>query len=117
MSLINIFRKPRNKKFRYSPRYSKSNKTNLYGFDSAYSKHRESNSVFDKSNAWDEARLRSRNRSNALFSKTILVIVSILTLIFLYIIDFDLRDTSHNLLFTYSYCWTKFRDDQPPLVK
>ena len=72
MSLINIFRKPRNKKFRYSPRYSKSNKTNLYGFDSAYSKYRESNSVFDKSNAWDEARLRSRNRSNALFSKTIL---------------------------------------------
>ena len=47
MSLINIFKRPRNKKFRYSPRYSKSNKSNIYGFDSAYSKHRESNSVFD----------------------------------------------------------------------
>ena len=88
--LINIFRKTRNKKFRYSPRYSKSQKPNLYGFDSAYAKHRESNSVFDKSNAWDEARLRSRNRSNSLFSKTILFIVILLTLIFLYIIDFDL---------------------------
>ena len=90
LSLINIFRKTRNKKFRYSPRYSKSQKPNLYGFDSAYAKNRESNSVFDKSNAWDEARLRSRNRSNSLFSKTILFIVILLTLIFLYIIDFDL---------------------------
>ena len=90
MSLINIFRKQRNKKFTYSPRYSKSNKTNLYGFDSAYSKHRESNSIFDKSNVWNEARLRSRNRSNSLFSKTILFIIILLTLIFLYIIDFDL---------------------------
>ena len=90
MSLINIFKRPRNKKFRYSPRYSKSNKSNIYGFDSAYSKYRESNSVFDKSNAWDEARLRSRNRSNSLFSKTILFIIILLTLIFLYIIDFDL---------------------------
>ena len=90
MSLINIFKRPRNKKFRYSPRYSKSNKSNIYGFDSAYSKHRESKSVFDKSNAWDEARLRSRNRSNSLFSKTILFIIILLTLIFLYIIDFDL---------------------------
>ena len=90
MSLINIFKRPRNKKFRYSPRYSKSNKSNISGFDSAYSKHRESNSVFDKSNAWDEARLRSRNRSNSLFSKTILFIIILLTLIFLYIIDFDL---------------------------
>ena len=90
MSLINIFKRPQNKKFRYSPRYSKSNKSNMYGFDSAYSKHRESNSVFDKSNAWGEARLRSRNRSNSLFSKTILFIIILLTLIFLYIIDFDL---------------------------
>ena len=90
MSLINIFKRPRNKKFRYSPRYSKSNKSNIYGFDSAYSKHRESNSVFDKSNAWEEARLRSRTRSNSLFSKTILIIIFLLTLIFLYIIDFDL---------------------------
>ena len=90
MSLINIFKKPRNKKFRYSPRYSKSNKSNIYGFDSAYSKYRESNSVFDKSNAWEEARLRSRTRSNSLFSKTILFIIFLLTLIFLYIIDFDL---------------------------
>ena len=90
MSLINIFKRPRNKKFRYSPRYSKSNKSNIYGFDSAYSKHRESNSVFDKSNAWDDARLRSRNRSNSLFSKTILFIIILLALIFLNIIVFDL---------------------------
>lgn len=90
VSSINFFSKPTNKKFRYSPRYSKSNKTNLYGFDSAYSKHRESNSVFDKSNSWNEARLRSRNRSNSIFSKTLFYVIAFLTLIFLYIIDFDL---------------------------
>ncbi len=90
VSLINIFRNPRNKKFRYSPRYSKSNKNNLYGFDSAYSKNREQNSVFDKSNSWSEARIRSRNRSNSIFSKTLLYIIAFLVLIFLYVIDFDL---------------------------
>ncbi|MBD41587.1 MAG: hypothetical protein CMC66_04245 [Flavobacteriaceae bacterium] len=87
---MNIFRKPRNKKFRYSPRYSKSNKINPYGFDSVYAKHKESNSIFDKSNSWSEARLRSRNRSNTIFSKTLFYIIVVLILIFLYIIDFDL---------------------------
>ena len=56
-----------NKKFRYSPRYSKSEQqSNIYEFDSAYSKNRESRSVYDKSNSWTEARLNSRNRGNCL---------------------------------------------------
>jgi len=49
-----------------------------------------SRSVFDKSNNWKEARIYARNRSNSSFSKTVIFIVLILTLIFLYIIDFDL---------------------------
>ena len=88
--MINIFKRKKNKKFRYSPRYSKSNKTNLYSFDSAYSKHKDLNSVFDKSNLWQQARLNSRNRSNILFSKNIILIIIALCLVFLYIIDFDL---------------------------
>ena len=50
----------------------------------------KSRSVFDKSNNWEEARIHSRNRTNSSFSKTVIFIVLILTLIFLYVIDFDL---------------------------
>ena len=72
---LNLFKLRKNKKFRYSPRYSKSEQqSNIYEFDSAYSKNRESRSVYDKSNSWTEARLNSRNRGNSSFSKTILFI-------------------------------------------
>lgn len=88
---LNIFKLKKNKKFRYSPRYSKAEQSsNIYEFDSAYSKIRENKSIYDKSNSWTEARLNSRNRGNSFFSKTILFIVLLLTLVFLYIIDFDL---------------------------
>ena len=60
---LNLFKLRKNKKFRYSPRYSKSEQqSNIYEFDSAYTKNRESRSVYDKSNSWTEARLNSRNR-------------------------------------------------------
>ena len=88
---LNLFKLRKNKKFRYSPRYSKSEKqSNIYEFDSAYSKIRENKSIYDKSNFWTEARLNSRNRGNSFFSKTILFIIIVLTLVFLYVIDFDL---------------------------
>ena len=88
---LNLFKLRKNKKFRYSPRYSRSEQeSNIYEFDSAYSKNRESRSVYDKANSWTEARLNSRNRGNSSFSKTILFIVLLLTFVFLYVIDFDL---------------------------
>ena len=88
---LNLFKLRKNKKFKYSPRYSKSEQqSNIYEFDSAYSKNRESRSVYDKSNSWTDARLNSRNRGNSSFSKTILFIVLLLTFVFLYVIDFDL---------------------------
>ena len=43
---LNLFKLRKNKKFRYSPRYSKSEKkSNIYEFDSAYSKIRENKST------------------------------------------------------------------------
>lgn len=88
---LNLFKLKKNKKFRYSPRYSRSEEqSNIYEFDSAYSKNRESRSIYDKSNSWTEARLNSRNRGNSSFSKTILFIALLLTFVFLYVIDFDL---------------------------
>lgn len=87
---FNLFKIRKNKKFNYSPRYSKSeNQSNTYELDSMYVKGR-TRSVYDKSNNWKEARIHARNRSNSFFSKTVIFIVLILTLIFLYIIDFDL---------------------------
>ena len=87
---LNIFKLKKNKKFRYSPRYSKAEQSNIYEFDSAYSKNKEIRGIYDKSNSWSEARLRSRNRSNSFFSKKIIVIIILLVFIFLYIIDFDI---------------------------
>jgi hypothetical protein len=88
---LNLFKLRKNKNFRYSPRYSRSEEqSNIYEFDSAYSKNRESRSIYDKSNSWTEARLSSRNRENSSFSKTILFIALLLTFVFLYVIDFDL---------------------------
>lgn len=88
---LNLFKLRKNKNFRYSPRYSRSEEqSNIYEFDSAYSKNRESRSIYDKSNSWTEARLNSRNRGNSSFSKTILFIALLLTFVFLYVIDFDL---------------------------
>lgn len=88
---LNLFKLRKNKNFRYSPRYSRSEEqSNIYEFDSAYSKNRESRSIYDKSNSWTEARLNSRNRRNSSFSKTILFIALLLTFVFLYVIDFDL---------------------------
>ena len=88
---LNIFKLKKNKKFRYSPRYSKAEQSsNIYEFDSAYSKNKEIRGVYDKSNSWIEARLRSRNKRNSLFSKKIIIIVILLVFIFLYIIDFDI---------------------------
>ena len=88
---LNLFKLRKNKNFRYSPRYSRSEEqSNIYEFDSAYSKNRESRSIYDKSNSWTEARLNSRNKGNSSFSKTILFIALLLTFVFLYVIDFDM---------------------------
>lgn len=88
---LNLLKLNKNKKFRYSPRYSKvKNNPNIYEFDSAYSKNREIRGMYDKSSSWNEARLNSRSKRNSFFSKTILFIVVLLILVFLFVIDFDI---------------------------
>lgn len=83
---------PRNKRFNYTPRYYKGksevdeSKYEGTKFD-AYAEALNKNDIAGQ---WHETRINSRNRGNSEFNKTILIIIAILVLIFLYIIDFDL---------------------------
>ncbi len=84
------FFKRSNKKFNYNPRYYKG-EGNPYQIEHKFDKFRTS--VGGKKglkakfqNAFDE----SKRHEDKGINKTILIIIAILTLIFLYIIDFDL---------------------------
>ncbi|MCH1418510.1 MAG: hypothetical protein L7U68_08220, partial [Flavobacteriaceae bacterium] len=61
-----------------------------YDFDSTFNKYRDTYNANDFGKKWQEARVASRNRNNRSFSPTLLIIIGVLVLIFLYIIDFDL---------------------------
>jgi hypothetical protein len=88
---VNLFKLNKNKRFNYNPRYIKGESVeNIYDFESVYEKHRKYKSSYDLSSAWKEDRHAYRNRSNSLFSKTLLIIIFCLVFIFLFIIDFDL---------------------------
>lgn len=85
--------KPRkNKKFGYEPRYFNDNgEGNPYQIEHKFDKFRTTvgskNSLKDKfTSAWDDLKNSSDKKSN----KRVLLIITILILIFLYIIDFDL---------------------------
>jgi len=84
------FLKRKNKKFEYTPRFYKG-EGNPYKIGHKFDEFRttvgKSKGLKSKfTNAIEE----SKNSKNKGFNKTILIIVAILTLIFLYIIDFDL---------------------------
>ena len=84
------FIKRKNKKFDYQPRYYKGD-GNPYEFKHRFDDHRPSvgknNGIKNKlNNALDEF----KNSENGGLNTTILTIIVFLTLIFLFIIDFDL---------------------------
>jgi hypothetical protein len=86
------YRLPKNKKYKYIPRYS-SNKPNSSHFKGLFSKHsffdeHENNS--DKRAQWAAAREFSRNRGNREINVRLIVIIAILMLITLWVFDFDL---------------------------
>ena len=91
MFKTNLFKLNRNKRYNYTPRYYQGKTIeNPYDFDSKFVKYRETYNSNDFGKKWEEARLESRNRSNRSVTPTLLVIIAILCLIFLFIIDFDL---------------------------
>jgi hypothetical protein len=83
--------KRKNNRYNYTPRYYKGKDTgNVYNFDSKFNKYREATNAIDFGSQWKQARESSRHRGNREINKTVLYIMAVLILIFLWIIDFDL---------------------------
>jgi hypothetical protein len=92
-----IKRLPKNKRFNYTPRYYKGKEdTNASQYASKFDAYAETYNKNDFSGQWHETRVNQRNRNNSGFNRTILVLIGVFVLIFLYIIDFDLSIFSLN---------------------
>ncbi len=86
-----IKRLPRNKRFNYTPRYYKGKEdTDTSQYSTKFDAYADAYNKNDFSGQWHENRINNRNRGNSEFNKTILVLIGIFILIFLFIIDFDL---------------------------
>lgn len=82
---------PKNKRFNYTPRYYKGkDDTNELSFSTKIDAYSETYNKNDFSGNWHELRKNYRNRNNSGFNRTILALIGLFVLIFLFIIDFDL---------------------------
>jgi len=91
-----IKRLPKNKRFNYTPRYYKGKEEAKESqYMTKFDAYAETLNKNDFSGHWNETRKASRNRGNSGFNRTILLLIGIFILIFLYIIDFDLSIFSH----------------------
>jgi hypothetical protein len=81
-----------NNRFNYTPRYynGKDGEDNPYEFSNKFVRCYETYNKNDFGAHWREARAGQRNRGNFSFNRTILILISVFLLIFLWIIDFDL---------------------------
>ena len=88
---ISLLKLRKNRRYNYTPRYySGKEGGNPYDFDSKFSKYRDTYNQNDFGQQWQEARMKMRTRGNRGVSSRLVLIILILTLVFLYIIDFDL---------------------------
>ena len=95
---INFFKLNRNRRFNYTPRYYKGKEEvndpsgiSRFNFESRFSKYRDAYNKNDFGQRWSDERKKMRGHSNRYFSIRLVAIILALTLIFLYIIDFDLE--------------------------
>lgn len=85
------FNLPKNTRYSYTPRYYEGKDMgNIYELESKFEKYRNTPNSVDFGAHWKEDRKMSRTRGNRDFNKRILIIFTILLLVFLWIIDFDL---------------------------
>ena len=90
MSILNPFKKKKNRRFNYTPRYySGKSIGNIYDFDSKFYKYRETFNSIDFREKWDAERLKMRTRKNRNISFRLILIILLLTFISFYILDFD----------------------------
>ena len=88
---ISLLKLRKNRRYNYTPRYySGKEGGNPYDFDSKFSKYRDTYNQNDFGQQWQEARMKMRTGRNRGVSSRLVLIILILTLVFLYIIDFDL---------------------------
>ena len=81
--------KKKNNRYNYTPRYYKGKDTgNVYNFQSKFNKYRQATNAIDFGSQWKQARESSRNSGNREINKTVLLIIALLVLIFLWFIDF-----------------------------
>ena len=86
-----IKRLPRNKRFNYTPRYYKGKEgADTSQYATKFDAYADTYNTNDFSGQWHEKRINNRTRNNSGFNTTILVLIGIFILVFLYIIDFDL---------------------------
>ena len=85
------FKLRKNARYNYTPRYYQGkDEGNIYDFDSRFNKFRETHNQIDFGSQWAQAREQSRNRGNRSLNKRVILIALILTLLFLWLIDFDI---------------------------
>lgn len=89
------FIKRENKKFDYKPRYYRG-EGNPYEFKHKFDEHRSTVGKNKNLKGKFNAAMNEFKASGYQFNKTILLIVAILVLLFLFIIDFDLSIFSQN---------------------
>ena len=91
MNILNPFKKKKNRRFNYTPRYySGKSAGNIYDFDSKFYRYRETFNDNDFREKWDIERLKMRTRKNRNISIRLLIIILLLTFISFYILDFDI---------------------------
>ncbi|MBK78452.1 MAG: hypothetical protein CMC88_05110 [Flavobacteriaceae bacterium] len=91
MNSLNPFKKKKNRRFNYTPRYySGKSIGNIYDFDSKFYKYRETFNANDYRESWDNERLKMRTRKNNRISIRLILIILLLTFISLYILGFDI---------------------------
>ena len=87
----NLFKLRKNKRYNYTPRYFKGKElNNIYDFDSKFLKYRETHNKNDFGQQWRNKRLEMRVNKNRHFSMRLVIIITLLILLALYILDFDL---------------------------
>lgn len=82
---------PRNKRFNYTPmHYNGKDGTDTSQYPTRFDAYADAYNKNDFSGQWHENRIRNRTKNNFGVNRTILVLIGIFVLIFLFIIDFDL---------------------------
>ena len=91
MNILNPFKKKKNRRFNYTPRYySGKSIGNIYDFDSKFYKYRDTHNNNDFREMWDAERLKMRTKKNRSISLRLIVIILLLTFISFYILGFDI---------------------------